>query len=215
MFLICMSLENLPPTATRAVLMEDASGRCVVRRRFLLHIGVGAVTNMEGKPKQQFKPGNLKVLDQPLQKYLLPDGERRVRIVAKDHPDAMRAVTLVKVARRFEGFSLLEVTIKTGISFSSKPNPIKGIVFDVQLVRVQCRVVCAIANVHVRIEAANAASIVGTPSPPAHEVPRRYAGYPGALTQRVMHRASGMRADDFAGIDVDEVPSASRSRRGH
>ncbi|RZL88609.1 MAG: RluA family pseudouridine synthase [Variovorax sp.] len=72
-------------------------------------------------------PANRKVLDTPLAKYLLPgskgasgEGERRVRVVAKDHPDAMRAVTLVKVLDRFAlpadaaGFSLLAVTIKTG-----------------------------------------------------------------------------------------------------
>ncbi|MDD0838486.1 RluA family pseudouridine synthase [Curvibacter sp. HBC61] len=67
-------------------------------------------------------PGNKKVIDSALQKYLLPDGERRVRVVEKDHPDAMRAVTLVKVQSRsapvqlagLPVFSLLEVTIKTG-----------------------------------------------------------------------------------------------------
>ena len=67
-------------------------------------------------------PPKLKVLDKPLQKYLLPDGERRVRVVDKDHPDAMRAVTLVKVRaalpaskdQPLSDFSLLEVTIKTG-----------------------------------------------------------------------------------------------------
>jgi len=71
-------------------------------------------------------PARLKVLDAPLAKYLLPsqtgaaEGERRVRVVAKDHPDAMRAVTLVKVLARFAlpgdaaSFSLLAVTIKTG-----------------------------------------------------------------------------------------------------
>lgn len=71
-------------------------------------------------------PANRKVLDAPLAKYLLPgqagaaDGERRVRVVAKDHPDAMRAVTLVKVLARFTlprdivSSSLLAVTIKTG-----------------------------------------------------------------------------------------------------
>ncbi len=46
-------------------------------------------------------PANKKVLDTPLAKYLLPDRRwrrrRRVRVVAKDHPDAMRAVTLVRV----------------------------------------------------------------------------------------------------------------------
>lgn len=65
-------------------------------------------------------PARLKVLDQPLHKYLLPDGERRVKVVANDHPDGMRSVTLVKVIQKLElpssdGIaSLLEVTIKTG-----------------------------------------------------------------------------------------------------
>jgi len=70
-------------------------------------------------------PARMKVLDQPLHKYLLPDGERRVRITTKDDPDGMHAVTLVKVASKIgvptglpvhmaASFSLLEVTIKTG-----------------------------------------------------------------------------------------------------
>ncbi len=66
-------------------------------------------------------PERLKVLDQPLHKFLLADGERRVRVTRADDPDGMRAITLVKVARRWgpgaEGrpaLSLLEVTIKTG-----------------------------------------------------------------------------------------------------
>ena len=67
-------------------------------------------------------PANKKVIDTPLHKYLLPDGERRVRTTTADDPDAMRALTLVKVrsqheARALQGLpamSLLEVTIKTG-----------------------------------------------------------------------------------------------------
>ncbi|WP_366481384.1 RluA family pseudouridine synthase [Rhodoferax sp.] len=70
-------------------------------------------------------PSNKKVLDKSLQKYLLPDGERRVRVVAKDHPDAMPSLSLVKVhsvtppasvaqVPQQRPFSLLEVTIKTG-----------------------------------------------------------------------------------------------------
>ena len=59
-------------------------------------------------------PANRKVLDKSLHKYLLPNGERRVKVVAKDDPDGMRSLTLVKVAQYFQGFSLLEVTIKTG-----------------------------------------------------------------------------------------------------
>jgi 23S rRNA pseudouridine955/2504/2580 synthase len=70
-------------------------------------------------------PARLKVLDQPLHKYLLADGERRVRVVEEGHPDAMRSLSLVRVVRQVpapaamkaaypDGFSLLEVTIKTG-----------------------------------------------------------------------------------------------------
>ncbi|HET6346238.1 MAG TPA: pseudouridine synthase, partial [Myxococcota bacterium] len=43
-------------------------------------------------------PANKKVIDQPLHKYLQGDGERRVRVVAKDDPDGMRSITLVKVS---------------------------------------------------------------------------------------------------------------------
>jgi 23S rRNA pseudouridine955/2504/2580 synthase len=67
-------------------------------------------------------PGSKKVIDSPLHKYLLPDGERRVKVVEKDHPEGMKSVTLVKVRSISEpqtrsglgAFSLLEVTIKTG-----------------------------------------------------------------------------------------------------
>jgi 23S rRNA pseudouridine955/2504/2580 synthase len=82
-------------------------------------------------------PDKLKVLDKPLHKYLLPDGERRVRVVDAAHPDAMRAVSLVKVQRRLVlpevgEASLLEVTIKTGrthqirVHLASQGYPIVG-----------------------------------------------------------------------------------------
>ena len=90
-------------------------------------------------------PANKKVLDAPLARYLLPaadgsgaEGERRVRVVPKDHPDAMKAVTLVKVLDRFTlpgdtaPLSLLAVTIKTGrthqirVHLASAGHPIAG-----------------------------------------------------------------------------------------
>jgi len=85
-------------------------------------------------------PANKKVLDKPLHKYLLADGERRVKVVAKDDPDGMKSVTLVKVKDRLpgpvgpaaQGYTLLEVTIKTGrthqirVHLASEGLPIAG-----------------------------------------------------------------------------------------
>ena len=59
-------------------------------------------------------PQALKLIDAPLHKYLDVAGERRVRSVDADDEQGRRAVTLVRVARRFAGFTLLEVTLKTG-----------------------------------------------------------------------------------------------------
>ncbi|MFM7330464.1 MAG: RluA family pseudouridine synthase [Brachymonas sp.] len=68
-------------------------------------------------------PAKLKVIDLPLHKYLVnggeDDGERRVKVVAKDDPDGLRSITLVKIAKTYalpdrSNACLLEVTIKTG-----------------------------------------------------------------------------------------------------
>ena len=89
-------------------------------------------------------PARLKVLDAPLARYLLPagpgqaEGERRVKVVAPDHPDAQRALTLVRVLARVtlpgddRPMSLLAVTIKTGrthqirVHLASAGHPIAG-----------------------------------------------------------------------------------------
>ena len=88
-------------------------------------------------------PAHKKVLDKPLHKYVLDggagagEGERRVKVVARDDPDGMPSVTLVKVLARSapgaaQPLSLLAVTIKTGrthqirVQLASEGMPIVG-----------------------------------------------------------------------------------------
>ena len=90
---------------------------------------------------------NQRVIDKALHKYLIDGkegtygaGERRVKVVANDHPDGMRSVTLVKVKSAIAAspaapatpFTLLEVTIKTGrthqirVHLAGEGHPIAG-----------------------------------------------------------------------------------------
>ena len=83
-------------------------------------------------------PERLKVIDAPLRRYLVKtadspgEGERRVKVVAKDDAEGMRSITLVRVRERLPGFTLLEVTIKTGrthqirVHLAAQGHPIAG-----------------------------------------------------------------------------------------
>jgi 23S rRNA pseudouridine955/2504/2580 synthase len=59
-------------------------------------------------------PANKKVIDAPLRKYVDAAGERCVRSVVPEDEQGRRSITLVKVVRAFERFTLLDVSIKTG-----------------------------------------------------------------------------------------------------
>lgn len=67
-------------------------------------------------------PAGQKIVDLPLHKYLLTDGQRRVRVTAADDPEGLRAITLARLRSAWPAcaeqglpaLSLLEVTIKTG-----------------------------------------------------------------------------------------------------
>jgi len=59
-------------------------------------------------------PAATKVIDVALHKSTSADGVRRVRTVNADDEAGRRSITLVKVARRCQAYTLLDVTIKTG-----------------------------------------------------------------------------------------------------
>ena len=59
-------------------------------------------------------PESLKVIDVALHKFVDGEGARRVRAVEPDDERGRRSITLVRVARRYARFTLLDVTIKTG-----------------------------------------------------------------------------------------------------
>jgi 23S rRNA pseudouridine955/2504/2580 synthase len=59
-------------------------------------------------------PASRKVIDVALHKFVDAAGERRVRSVAAGSPDGRRSITLVRVEAGYAGWSLLDVTLRTG-----------------------------------------------------------------------------------------------------
>ena len=103
---------------------RETSGLLLLAKKRAALLDLQAQLREHGGPKSMAKtyaalvvgawPPNLKVVDVALHKYLNDSGERRVRPVDEDHEEGRRSITLVKVVRPFDGFTLLDVTLKTG-----------------------------------------------------------------------------------------------------
>jgi 23S rRNA pseudouridine955/2504/2580 synthase len=78
------------------------------------HRGENAIVKTYAALVEGSWPESLKVIDVALHKYLDAAGERRVRPVGPEAEDGRRSITLVRVAARFAGYTLLDVTLKTG-----------------------------------------------------------------------------------------------------
>ncbi|OWQ87660.1 ribosomal large subunit pseudouridine synthase C [Roseateles aquatilis] len=103
---------------------KETSGLLMIakKRSALTHLQDQLRDRETGKTYAALVPGawaaNKKVIDVPLLKFVGGDGERWVRAVTSSHDpqaeQAKRSISLVRVVEALPGYSLLDVTIKTG-----------------------------------------------------------------------------------------------------
>ena len=96
------------------LLAKKRSALTALQDQFRHHGGEKAVHKVYSALVFGAWPANKKVVDLALHKTHDASGERHVRVVQEDHPDGRRSISLVKVVQSWEGYSLLDVTIKTG-----------------------------------------------------------------------------------------------------
>lgn len=103
---------------------KETSGLLLVAKKRSALVGLQAQFREQGGDRTLRKvyaalvvgawPARLKVIDQALHKTLDASGERRVHAVSADHADGRRSISLVRVAQALPGYTLLDVTLKTG-----------------------------------------------------------------------------------------------------
>lgn len=101
-------------TSGLLIIARKRSALTVLQERLRDHRGVHALRKTYQALVWGEWPAALKVIDSSLHKGVDAAGERHVRVVAADHADARRAITLVKVSARFHNATLLDVNLKTG-----------------------------------------------------------------------------------------------------
>jgi 23S rRNA pseudouridine955/2504/2580 synthase len=96
------------------LLAKKRSALTALQDQFRAHQGEKAIGKTYLALVRGAWPTSLKVIDQALHKTLDAAGERQVRVVAPDHGDGRRSITLVRSVRPLGAFSLLEIRLKTG-----------------------------------------------------------------------------------------------------
>jgi 23S rRNA pseudouridine955/2504/2580 synthase len=103
---------------------KETSGLLLIAKRRSALVALQQQLRERGGPQSMVKtyaalvvgawPPGRKVIDVALHKFLTAGGERRVHVVAADHEHARRSITLVRIQGQYEGYTLLDVTLKTG-----------------------------------------------------------------------------------------------------